>query len=234
MKLNEILLEKKSEGPPVEIGELIKAFPSKHEKAIHKLWGGKRLVYKGQPLFLVDDNGHVTDLGPAYEGADKAVEDFLKNPDVEVEVYFKGNSETVHLDSEGDLEGQEVYLGYDPKTDRLWIGYDMFLRDDGADEGPVWNAFADLYYDHFGVRWIDDPDMKDSEQKRLDKQQGKAWKDFIEESHSLFQGALFELSSKNGRQFKIEKEWFFPNGFYRGIHGTDWFKSKKLVDLRLD
>ena len=53
---------------PVEIHDLVKNFPTTHKKALQKLWGGKRLVYKDKTLFDHED------IGPAYRGAIKAAE----------------------------------------------------------------------------------------------------------------------------------------------------------------
>lgn len=195
---------------PVEIHDLVKNFPTTHKKALQKLWGGKRLVYKGKTLFDHDDHG------PAYRGAIKAAEK-AKKRGLSLSFRFR-DAET---EKEVDIsEMQEVYLGYDESQDKLYIGFDAWLDDQAIEE-----VFDDLYRESEGEEF----DVDSNEPKFVD-----AWREFKKLEGKGLWGLLFELDSTDGEHFTADLVHDEADGFYRGIYRSQVFKSMKLIDLRLD
>jgi hypothetical protein len=208
------LLEMLNEDLPkqIELNDLAKAFPTKHGKAFAKLWGGDRLTYKGQQLFAGGE------LGQAYKGALKAVTKEMKS--FEHTVVYKRDEQTVEIN---DAESQEVYMGWSEEEDALYIGLDVWLNDDSADGGPIGAAFDEMYKEDTGKDF--DPDISGGPEQ-------KAWTDFS--SKNMFVGALFELSSKDGKTFTADLISSDCGGFYKSIYKSQFFKRLKLNDLRLD
>jgi len=212
---------------PVEIKDVIAHFPSKYKKVLQVLWGTHRLTYKGQQLFTgressMDDTA--ADLGPVYMGAIHAAEKAMKKMTVPVDIQGMpdvllndenvrrkhGNLES-EIESEID-ESQECYLGYDPKHDQLYIGFDCWLNDE------AYNEFANQF---------------DDSNPEIEKALNKVWKEFNEKK---FQGELFKLTSSDGKNFKAEEDDSVsgPGGFYKAVYKSPGFKRLGLVDLRLD
>ena len=213
MKLQTILTEMKTileNETPVEIHDLVKNFPNTHKKALEKLWGGKRLVFKGKTLF---DHG---DFGPAYRGAIKAAEKMQKRG-LELNFHFRGADASTDVEIS---EMQEVYLGYDEAQDKLFIGFDAWLDDEAIEK-----VFDDLYQEAEGEEF----DVDSNEPKFVD-----AWREFKNKEGSGFWGLLFELESSDGANFTADPVHDEAGGFYRGIYRTPSFKQLKLIDLRLD
>lgn len=208
MKLNFLLEEAGS----YEIKDLVQNFPSTHGKALQKMWGKSgALLFKGQPLFKDDD------LGPAYEGAMKAAEQY-DGTDVEVQVYYEGDSDSVDIQVDGM---QECYLGYDKKHDKLYIGYDVWLNDESIE-----SAFDYIFKSATGERFDADNDDHNEEYR--------VWKS--SKDYPGFMGFLFELSSKDGKRFNADLIHSEVGGFYKGIYNSKSgeFKRLGLTDLRLD
>ena len=203
-------------GGPLELKDVIEHFPGKYAKVMKVLWGTHRLVYKGQPFFTGKESTmeHTSaDIGPAYRGVMKAAEKELKKMTVPIDVLVPGTDETEELDFKFTDDCQECYLGYDPKTDKLWVGYDCWVDYEGT-----WNKWSEQF---------------DDDDKKIEKGLDKSWKEL--NSHGMM-GALFELTSTDGKQYKAEEYDgnFEFRGFYNGIYRTSDFKRLKLVDLRLD
>jgi hypothetical protein len=194
-----------------EIKDLIDNFPSKHGKALQKMWGKSgALLYKGQSLFQDGD------LGPAYNGAMKAAEKY-DGKELEVQIHFKGESDSADIEVDGM---QECYLGYDRKRDVLYIGYDAWLSDESIEK-----AFDTVYEYATGERFDADNDEHHEEFRK--------WKSGKE--YPGFTGLLFELSTTDGKRFDAELMEDAPGGFYQGIYNkSPEFKRLGLVDLRLD
>jgi hypothetical protein len=206
MKLKFLLEEAGS----YEIKDLVTNFPSKHGKALQKMWGKSgALLYKGQPLFKDGS------LGAAYEGAMEAAEK-MQGRTVATSLYFDGSSNDVELEVD---EMQEVYLGYDKKQDKLYIGYDVWLNDESV-EREFDKSFEDITGDRF--------DADNDEHSKIFRD----WRN--SKDYPGFSGFLFELSSKDGKTFKADLIQDSSGGFYKGIYGGHEFKRLGLVDLRLD
>lgn len=213
MKLATILNEFKqmleADGP-IEIGDIVHNFPRTHKAALQKLWGGRRLVYKGKTLF--DGDG----LGTAYRGAMKAAEK-VKTRGIVTPLRYESQEEEIEVEI-GDM--QEVYLGYSEAEDKLYIGYDVWLEDESLEK-----AFDKLYLAETGEEF--DPDSDDPKFE-------KAWREFKKEDGNTFWGMLFELESSDGATFTADCIQEEAGGFYKGIFKNPQFKGLKLVDLRLD
>lgn len=218
---------------PVAVEDLVKYFPSKHVQAIEKLWGSHRLTYKGKQFFSEEGN----DFGPVYKGAIEEGERAAKEENVNYNIdpsqtddandratIQDAEDEGVHIKNfEADVklgEMQEVYLGYQPKTGHLWIGFDAWTDDHDLDDQ------IDEYMDSIEV---DDHTVRDAIENAI--------------HHELkdlgFWGVLIELVSNDGEDFEAKQVITEPGGFYRGIHnskahGNHAFKHLALIDLRLD
>lgn len=205
------------ENKTFELSELFKNLSvDDAEKAVNKLWGSHKLTYKGSPFFTDSE------LGPAYVGAEEAAIEELKN-DLEVTVTYESQSEDIRLDDLGSDDVQEVYLGWKKETNQLYIGFDFWLKDDGADDGPVWKAFEKMYKDEYDK----DLDIDDDSSKWHAE-----WREYMD--NNAFRGLLFELASRDGAEFSAELVFDRSKGFYRGIHGAPEFKRLNLIDIRLD
>lgn len=215
---------------PVELRDLITAFPGKHEKAIQKLWGGPRLVWHGKRFFDKDS------LGDAYDQAEKAAKRAIKEGDpinIDVQVDADGMpglsedapgsadfSYDVEVDPERDI--QEVYLGYDPKHDKLYIGFDAWADDEEQRDEKFDDAFKEATGEEFDM---DNPDHYAVYSKMHKKMQ---------DDHLGFYGLVYEITDHGG-EFDAEEALVpLANGFYRGTY--DMFKRQHptVVDLRLD
>lgn len=224
---------------PVALEDLVKYFPSKHSQAIEKLWGTHRLTYKGEQFFEKEGTGY----GPVYEGADECGQDAIKKEEVNIKIdptqcdeeEYRSVIQTAEdagidipefeMDVKID-EMQEVYLGYNPKTDRLWIGYDCWADHNEIDEE------IDEY--------INSLDTGDYDRHRTEELHNAVERAIMEEMKELgFFGGLVELKTADGVNFEFGDVVVEPGGFYRGIHsprgyGYGSFKRMGLIDLRLD
>ena len=194
-----------------ELEEIVKTFKNKNdiEKHLNKLWGSKHLTFRGQPFFSGND------WGPVYKGCDKAGQKALKADDsIQTNLELENESREAYLDVDSM---QEVYLGYSVTNDMLYIGFDMWMRDEGFEQ-----PFEDMYEDAFGEPFDDSSDEMNAR-----------WKKF-KDANPAFYGGLVELSSKDGKRFEADVLVTEPGGFYKGVHDSQIFKSMKLIDLRLD
>lgn len=201
MLLRELLEEKNTldKNKTYEIRDVVEFFPKGKEKLLRKFWGfDGGLTYKGQLLFTKGD------LGPAYEGADKAAEKYINDPDKFYVMVYNKLEIPAH-------DAQECYLGYDPKDNSLWIGYDVWLDEE------TFNQEFDKAYPREDV-------------------EGKVFKEAWEEFKNAFTGVLLPLKSTDGKKFKVvaSKTIERPGGFYSGIYNRNDTKKLGLIDLRLD
>lgn len=201
MLLRELLEEKTQidKNKTYEIKDIVEFFPKGKEKLLQKFWGmDGGLTYKGQLLFTKND------LGPAYEGVIKAGEDYINDPDKFYVMVF----DKLEVNAS---DAQESYLGYDPKDDTLWVGFDVWLDEES------FNQEFDKKYPREDV-------------------EGEVFKEAWEEFKKSFTGVLLPLKSKDGKKFKVieSKTIERPGGFYKGIYNRNETKKLGLIDLRLD
>ena len=223
MKLSEIVTEATDAGPtgsgPLELSALARYYHNRPEDLKRKLnqhWGSERLVYHGMKFF--DKTG----LGEAYHKADEAVKHFMKG-DFTVQMAFDlaGGDHlgfhTFEYDASVD-DSQEVYLGYNPHNDHLYMGVDAWLREDDFNE--AWDK-------EFEKETGEAYDEEDPEHSKLFHE---AWKEYTN-MHGY--GILFELTPRND-DFEVDVVEDHQGGFYGGIYKTSGMKRLGLIDIRLD
>lgn len=221
MKLSEIaILNEADEGPPgkgpLELSALARYYAKRPEdlkKKIAAHWGKDRLVYHGMKFF--DDKG----LGEAYEKADEAVKHFL-NDGYLVELTFHLDDDKFDtFEYEGRVDdSQEVYLGYNPHNDKLYLGVDAWLRE---------QDFNDAWDEQFEKKIGEEYDEEDPEHAKLFNE---AWKEYTN-MHGY--GILFDLTpTADGFDVDVAEE--SQGGFYGGIYKTSGMKRLGLIDIRLD
>jgi hypothetical protein len=217
---------------PVALEDLVNYFPSKHKAAIEKLWGSDRLTFHGQQFFSGMDHG------PVYDGAMKAAVRAMAVETVNIEVYpgnmptpsgnkWRGYAESAE-DFEADVkllakEAQEVYLGYQPSSGNLFIGYDVNTDEDDL-ESHI-ESYSDRAGEHLDLTMLDKVESYIKQ----------------EAQDQSFYGVLLELVTEDGKSFKVKDVIIEPEGFYKGIYSASAhlgkygpFSALKLIDLRLD
>lgn len=210
MKLAELLLE--DAGKPLELRDVIKFFPHTYAKVIKQKWGGGQLMYHGHPFFA---NG---EIGSAYEKAEEAVDYLLNDDDFTNEIQI--DVDDVSFTVEAPVgEKQEVYMGYSPDRDCLYIGYDVWVHEE-----------------KFNEEW--DSEFERATGEQYDEENPEhhaafqtAWKQF---GQSSFLGMLFRVNADPSGDFIAEEELTMPGGFYKGVRRSSVFKNLDLVDIRLD
>jgi hypothetical protein len=207
---------------PLELKALAKYYaqrPDDLKKKLNQHWGSDRLVYHGMKFF--DGNT----LGEAYDKADEAVKEYLKDYTVEINLPlepFELEGKEIHWDDfeyeAGIDDSQEVYLGYSPRDDHLYMGVDAWLIEDDFNE-----AWDREFKKHCGVEFDDE----NPEHAALFN---KVWKQYI---GMKGYGILMELTS-SGKDFNVEVVETEQGGFYGGIYRSAGMKRHGLVDIRLD
>lgn len=218
MKLSELkLLEAADQAPPgpIELKDLIEYFPGNYAKAIQKMWGKDRLEYNGMKFFAKGA------LGEAYAKANGAVKAVMKEGDFTVPVLLAmPNGEALGMiEFEYDAhidDSQEVYLGYSPENDQLYLGVDAWLSE---------NDFNEEWDKQFKKNTRVAYDEEDEEHSALFHD---AWKKYTN-MHGY--GVLFELSKDLERAEPVIES---QGGFYSGVRKTPQFKQLGLTDIRLD
>ena len=221
MKLSELKIFEAAEiapAGPIELKDLIKYFPGNYAKAIQKMWGKDRLVYNGMKFF---DGG---ELGEVYDKALEAIEAWVKDEDnkVPMSLSIPDGDELGMVEFEYDAavdDVQEVYVGYRPESDELYIGVDA---------------------------WLDENDFNESWDREFKKATGQEYDEEDEQHSALFHdawkkytsmggyGILFHISFSPSGVCEANVELESQGGFYRGVRAMSPFKSLGLVDIRLD
>jgi hypothetical protein len=216
MKLSEIAIIKVQEADepaggkgPVEIADIVKDHDAKYaKKYLASLWGTPRLTFNGEPIF-----------DEVYEKIDSAVSSFVdQGHEVDISIPVEdpddlGMDELNYRDTIEDQ--QEVYLGYNPTDEKLYVGIDAWLREEDFNE--AWDReFENETGESYDEENDDHAAMFHS-----------AWENY---KNMGFYGILFEIDSN----FDVEPVIEENGGFYKGIYRSPRFKELGLVDLRLD
>ena len=219
-----------AEEKEVELSDIIEYFPTQHKNAIQQLWGTDRLTWHGKKFFSGDE------LGDAYEEIEGAAKAIL--PDVEVdaqltiEPVYKSGVQEMDFDPES-LEWkvkfekddvQEVYLGYDPKSDKMYIGFDAW-----ADEA----AFNEEMETSFEAITGEEYDYENEAHAAVFQ---KAWDNYQKAKMGMW-GIVFEVTYDDGDMSAEEMPQLTAAGGFYGSDST--YKQLKraipsLVDIRLD
>lgn len=225
MKLSEIVLRpvlEDEDGPKVgeddgkglvEVSEVVKGRkPEIAKKYLRAMWGKPRLAYHGMPFF---GSG-----GTAYDHINDAVKAAIDQGfevDVSIDVQGTDSVDMDELNYQATIDDQqEVYLGYDPRDDTLYVGIDAWLREEDFNE-----AWEREFKNATGEQFDDE---NDEHQKVFQS----AWREYKDMG---FYGILFKLSKDLD---DVEEELVIPGGFYAGIYRGHSLKRMGLIDLRLD
>jgi hypothetical protein len=197
---------------PIEVADVIKYFPKNYMKVLRVLWGKPRLSYHGMSFFGDGDN--------AYDKIDAAIKAAIKDGlEVPVSIDVDGTDDldmdSLNYDAPVS-DYQEVYLGYQPSSDSLYVGIDAWLNEED---------FNDAWDREFKNQTGESFDMDDEEHAKVFN---SAWENYKD---SDFYGILFKLSKDLD---DVEEVASIPGGFYKGIYRANTLKHLQLVDLRLD
>lgn len=227
MKLSEIkaLTEADENTKPAELKDIVQLYPTKARQAILAMSKKGRVLYNGKPLF--DVGGDFSNLfHVADEYASRYVKEleFEKSIPLDIELeddkYWESYDFEIRVD-----DAQEVYLGYRPSDNCLYIGYDVWLDENDFNEN--WDK---QFKKNLGEEF-------DNDNEQHEKIFNKAWEYY--KKHSANDGVLFKLVP-SGQGFKAYEELKSSDlgdkggMFYEGIHRTPQFKTLGLVDIRLD
>lgn len=201
---------------PVELSDILKDHDAKYAKRfVAALWGKPRLSYHGKQFFGAGDN----DLYGMIDSAVKAYIDDGFEVDISIAVEDPKDLGMDELNYKATLDDQqEVYLGYDPKSDQLFVGIDAWLREE--DFNDAWDR---EFENETGEEY-------DEENEVHAAMFHSAWENYKDMG---FFGVLFEMKF-DGSSFDIEPVLEAEGGFYKGIYRDARFKQLGLFDLRLD
>lgn len=208
---------------PLDVADLVANFPNRYKKAISDQWGKDRLSFKGLSFFANDG---------IYDQLNTAVSKFagtrmFDGIQVEMESVSEYKGKTITLDY-ADREdptqyGQECYMGFSPKANKLLVAYDTSLREDEFNE-----QFDDAWKSTFGRR--DEFDSENSEHAAV-------YDDLWDKFKDARVYVVFEVDV-SGKSVKIVRQVDLPfdlkKGFYS--HGRSLLKQEypDIIDLRLD
>ena len=232
--LKELLAIHEAPEVPVELKDIIAAFPKNHRKALEKLWGGRRLVWHGMRFFDHDE------LGEAYTKAEDAVKEYMDSEEIEVEHSISLNASQIvqnEDDEDSDAPGhaeiewtdkleyedmQEVYLGYSPKRDKLYIGYDAW----GNSEEAFNEAFDEAFEEATGLEY-------DHDDEQHHEVYDGVWQEFKDDKRSFY-GVIFEITDHGESLHAAPVMVPLSDGFYRETYRSFKRQHPDVVDLRLD
>ena len=226
MKLSDIrtIKEAEPEGQAAErlldLKALAKYYATRPEdlkRKLSQLWGEHRLTYNGQK-FIEGDNSVYQQLEDAVEAHLRGNETIEMSLNIDNAPDIDGN-ELSSLEWKATIskdEMQEVYLGYSPRFDSFFIGYDAWLNEDEFNE-----AFDEAFEAEFGEEFDTDNHEHDAVFKAA----------FEEYKDAGMLGLLYKVDLETG---DVAEELAIPGGFYRGIYNSGLLKNLKLIDLRLD
>lgn len=223
MKLSELFLSEDENGKKygeddgtglIEIAEVLKdRNPAMAKKYLRALWGKPRLAYHGKPFFGSGDTVY-DDINAALE---RAIKSGLEAP-MSIPVGGTDELDMDELNYQATIaDHQEVYLGYSPKNDKLYVGVDAWLNEEDFNE-----AWDREFENETGERY--DDENEDHHAMFMN-----AWKEYQDMG---FIGILFELTGDPIED--AEESTMIPGGFYKGIYRGATLKNMGLIDLRLD
>ena len=201
----------------VDVVDIVKNFPSNHKKAIKILWGQERLTFNGLSFF---------GKGGIYDQLPKAVSQFCNSRSYSgIGVYvdfgeYADNEIYVDYADTTDPEkvGQEVYMGYNPTSGELIVGYDTSLDEEVFNEEfeKQWKKTYNTPHDY------DDP------------KQAKAYNVGWKEWQELRPYVAFSLTVENNVVKVKDEEAQDTDSFYSGGLHDLRNSMRSLINLRLD
>ena len=221
MKLIEIVVQE-AEAPTTgdkkyELKDVMEFFPNTFQKAMKTLCKAGRLTWNGDLVFTKSG-----DYGPALDKAVAAATSFMEDQNNTVEISFDIDGSVGGIDNGGDYHGeysldenQEVYVGYNTKSDKIIVGFDVWLYEE------VFNQEFDKQFKKiFGMNFDND----NSDHEKIFNGVHDEWK------KAAFQGVQVEVTSTGACELDIANE----GGFYKGIFRNKSFSRKYIADFRLD
>ena len=197
---------------PVEVSDIVKGrSKAMAEKYLRALWGKPRLVHDGKPFF--------GDGNTVYDDIMGALKVTLKDYEVEKRVEFRAQRVNGLLFDQFDFKTtvddfQEVYLGFDPSSNSLFVGVDCWV--DGEKE------FNEVFETEFGEALDVAFDEDDEVHSKI---ADAAWKAYKSTS-------MVSILFKVGKE--LDEELVEDGSFYSKIYRSTIFKRYNLIDLRLD
>jgi hypothetical protein len=217
---------------PLELSDIVEYFPSKHTAVLDKLWGTERLTWHGKKFFDANNLGDV--YVEAEDAVDAVIGDVSIDAGITLSPVYRSNLPELDFDPDtiewqskiGKNDKQEVYLGYDPKTDKLYMGFDAWI-----DEQDYNDAFDEQFERIVGERF-------DDENKVHEAIAEETWKKYTKSKQSFY-GIIFEISYDEGSNSIDEAlelpQFTNPGGFYGGdCYGEFKRQYPNVIDLRLD
>lgn len=213
MKLIELRIDEDA-SQPLELHDVVKFFPNTYARVI------KVKAHSGQLTFAGKALTHDGSDGPAITEAEQQVDHILEeNEGVEIHL----DMDTSELDNPhlGDHsfsfnakvdDKKLVFLGYHPPTNRLFLGYDVWLSE---------NEFNDEWDREFEKAAGEPFDQDDPDHEAVFQ---KAWKQFQE---MTFIGMLFSVND----DFVGEQEYELPGGFYKSIAKMEGVRRLELIHI---
>jgi hypothetical protein len=113
-------------------------------------------------------------------------------------------------------EKSEVYVGYSPTQDALYMGFDCWISE---------NEFNESWDGEFEKATGEQFDNDNPQHEAAFK---KVWDHF---KNRMMYGMLFEVTERNG-SWHAEEVYCMPGTFYQGIYKFSGFQHLELIDLR--
>lgn len=207
---------------PVDITALADRSPKYLEQYVHALsaQNENRLTYKGKSIF-----------GEIYNKLEEAGQAFLKKEELEISVQIDssvieqiGGTDWDSYDYVAAVDdANEVYLGYSPSEDALYIGFDCWLSEDDFNDN--WDK---AFKDNVGVSYDDEDPLHE-------KLLSKTWKAYLNQKNNASYLLRYSAGNLSVEMSSEDSMVSKPSQlFYSIIYGSQRFKALKLVDLRLD
>lgn len=220
MKISELLNEATTR--PLELRDIVKFFPNTYRKVLRAKLSTDQVTYHGLQLQHEDGEGDM-EFGPAYDKALAAAEYAIEqNGGVTVDVEMSvmnddGDTSHHHYSFETPIdEKSEVYVGYSPENDALYLGFDCWISENEFNES--WEReFEEATGEQF-----------DSDNPQHEAAFQKVWNHFKDR---MMYGMLFEVTAHNGH-WEANEMYCIPGTFYQGIYKFPGFQRLELIDLR--
>ena len=196
---------------PVDLGDVIRYFPSKSEKAINALAKSGRLTFGGLQAF---DDG---EYGQAIKQAIQTAEEYLKggNATIDVDVHIEGTVDGRYEDEYETTDYpiddfEQVAVGY-TLAGNIAVGYDFFL-----DENIFNDDWDSQFLVVFGTRF----DLENPEHREVFNKAWAKWKD------TAYRSVMIEIDN-TFRQTNLQT---YDGPFHDAIRNRE-FRAFKQFNL---
>lgn len=178
-----------------ELRVLAKTFPNTWRKMVAHLVGKKhKLKYGGFDIY--DETGY----GPAIDGLTHAFRKEVEHSKVQAPIHFNVLGKTVE-DMLAVREVNLVAIFYDVSEDRILLGYDAWLDE---------NGFNDAFDAHFEQHTGEVFDYDNDEHREV-------YEDAAKDFNALGMTGLLISGNYDGMKPILDVELEAPKGFFKGI-----------------